>query len=185
MGDLITNLLQLSRIQFGSLSAKFSFLKISNLLKTQVQSMRLHAEDRGLQLEVHVPDNLPPLYGDKDLISVAVSNLVSNALKYTPRGGKVRISAQETDSGVLIEIRDTGIGIPEEMHGKVFERFVRSDQKEVREQSGSGLGLTLVKEIAEVHHGQVSVESVVGAGSRFLLWFPSKEAGSKLDLKAA
>ncbi len=180
MALLISNLFQLSRIQLGNLSVRFAFLKPAALIREQADSLRLQAESFGQVLRLQVPENLPPILGDKDLLGVAFTNLISNAIKYTPEMGQIALLVTAEDGGIQINVQDTGIGIPEEELDLVFERFHRSAQSEVQEKSGSGLGLSLVKEIVEVHGGKVSVTSEVGKGSRFRIWLPVREVGSNM-----
>jgi two-component system OmpR family sensor kinase len=97
----------------------------------------------------------------------------------------VLIGAEESQGGLKLVVEDTGIGIPEEARARVFERFYRSDQEEVQGQTGSGLGLFLVKEIVEIHGGKMSLHSELGKGSKFSLWLPSREVGTQIDLAAA
>lgn len=184
MGQLISNLLQLSRIQLGNLSAEFGFVKSEALIRDRAEAVRFQAEARSQILTLELPENLPPLYGDKDLLGVAITNLITNAIKYTPVGGRITVRATADEKALTIEIEDTGIGIPEEARGRIFERFARADQPEVQRQTGSGLGLTLVKEITELHDGQVSVESQLGRGSCFTLRLPTREVGTRLELAA-
>jgi signal transduction histidine kinase len=184
MAQLISNLLQLSRIQLGNLSAQFGFVKSEALIRERAEALRSQAEARSQTLVVDLPENLPPLYGDKDLLGVALTNLVTNAIKYTPPGGRVTVRAAAGERDLTVEVEDTGIGIPEEARGRIFERFARADQPEVRREGGAGLGLALVKEIVELHEGQVSVDSQLGTGSRFRLRLPTREVGARLDLAA-
>jgi two-component system, OmpR family, phosphate regulon sensor histidine kinase PhoR len=184
MAQLISNLLQLSRIQLGSLSAQFGFVKAEALIRERAEALRTQAEARSQTLAVELPENLPPLYGDKDLLGVALTNLITNAIKYTPAGGRITVRAVAGEHGLDVEVEDTGIGIPAEARQKIFERFARSEQEEVRRETGSGLGLALVKEIVELHDGQVTVESELGRGSRFRLRLPVREVGTRLDLAA-
>jgi len=185
MARLIGNLMQISRIELGNLSADFRYLKPAPLVAQQAEALRAQAEQRGLALEVAVPENLPALYGDKDLLGVALTNLLTNAIKYTPEGGRVAVRAAVAGEGVAIEIEDTGIGIPPEEQEHVFERFARSPQAEVQTQPGTGLGLALVREIAEIHEGRVELASEVGRGSRFRLWLPCRQVGTRMDVAAA
>ncbi|MFH1841905.1 MAG: ATP-binding protein [bacterium] len=179
MAQLISNLLQLSRIQLGNLSVNFSFVKTASLLRDQTESLRRQAESHGLDLISEIPDNLPAINGDKDLLGVSFNNLLSNAIKYTPASGRIVVSAQEADRGIEICVEDTGIGIAEEQHEKIFERFYRSQDDQVREKQGSGLGLALANEIVEVHGGTIKVESKLGSGSRFRIWLPAREVGAQ------
>jgi two-component system phosphate regulon sensor histidine kinase PhoR len=185
MGQLISNLLQLSRIQLGDLSGRFSLIKPGTLIKDQVDSIKIQAEDNGLRLDLHVPENLASIRGDKDLLGVAVTNLISNALKYTPQGGSIRVRAVEEDEGILFEVKDTGVGIPDEILPNIFDRFFRSNQELVQQKPGSGLGLALVKEIVELHNGRITVESSVKSGTRFQIWLPALEVASKLNATEA
>ncbi len=185
MGRLISNLLRLSRIELGSLSGSFRYVKAPNVIRSIAESVRAQAEAASLDYQVQVPENLPSIFGDKDLFGVAITNLVTNAIKYTPASGRVLVRAREEEGGIVVEIQDTGIGIPEDSLSRIFERFVRTEQEEVRNLSGSGLGLALVKEIAELHDGRVFVESVLGEGSTFQLWLPTREADTELDVPAA
>jgi signal transduction histidine kinase len=185
MAQLITNLLQLSRIELGDLSARCGFVKPDRLFREQCESLRAHAAAQELALDVRIADNLPPVRGDKDLLGVAITNVLSNAIKYTPSGGKICVRASVLNGGVNVEVEDSGIGIPEEIRSLVFQRFFRSDQDEVREKNGTGLGLAIVKEIIDAHDGQIVLESAVGKGSCFRIWLPSLEAGTQIELRAA
>jgi two-component system, OmpR family, phosphate regulon sensor histidine kinase PhoR len=185
MGQLISNLLQLSRIGMGNLTAKFGFVKLGDLLRVMGNSLRAQAEGQGLTFQLQVPDNLPSIQGDKDLLGVAITNLITNAIKYTPAGGRISILAAEEEGGIRLEVSDTGLGIPEEFQQKAFERFARSEQEEVQQKSGSGLGLSLVKEIADIHDGRIELTSTVGQGSTFRIWLPVRETDSHLSVPAA
>jgi signal transduction histidine kinase len=185
MAQLITNLLQLSRIQLGNLSAQRSFVRPAPLIADQAGSLRAAAEERKLTLTIAVPENLPAVHGDKDLLGVVVTNLVSNAIKYTRPGGRILVAASAVAGGISIEVSDTGVGIPKEDQGRVFERFVRSQQEWVQRQPGSGLGLSLVKEIVEIHDGQISLESDEGHGTLVRIWLPCREAGTRADVVEA
>ncbi|MFH1143286.1 MAG: ATP-binding protein [Candidatus Eisenbacteria bacterium] len=185
MGRLISNLMQLSRIQLGNLSADFGFVKPSALIAQQAETFRAQALARGQTLEVSVPENLPALHGDKDLLAVALTNLLSNAIKYTPAGGHIAVRAASEEDGICVEIEDNGIGIPPTEQERVFERFVRSSQPEVQAQTGSGLGLALVREIAEIHEGRITLSSEPGRGSHFRLWLPCRRVGNRMDVAAA
>ncbi len=185
MARLIGNLLQLSRIQLGNLSAQFGLVKPATLILELTEALRAQAETRGQSLQVDVPENLPALRGDKDLLAVSITNLITNAIKYTPQGGRIAIRATESEGGIVIAVEDSGIGIPEDARARIFERFVRSDQPEVRDTPGSGLGLALVKEIVEIHEGHITVQSQLGAGSVFQIWLPIREVGTRLDIAAA
>ena len=185
MARLIANLLQLSRIQLGNLSARFGFVKSGAMIQGLADSLKSQIAGRGQSFEIAIPENLPPVYGDKDLLCVAITNLITNAAKYTPPGGRISVRAAADETGLVIEVEDTGIGIPPEEQERIFERFARAEQAEVQEQSGTGLGLSLVREIAEIHDGQVSVVSSPGAGSTFSFRLPNRDVSGRFDLGAA
>jgi PAS domain S-box-containing protein len=185
MARLISNLLQLSRIELGNLSARFAFVKSSTLIQHVAESFVPQAVGRSQTLRIFVPENLPPLFGDKDLLSVAISNLLSNALKYTPDAGTIEVRAGVDGGEIRVDVTDTGIGIPKESLETVFERFSRSDQPEVRAVPGTGLGLALVREIVELHAGTITVESQLGRGSKFRVQLPVREVGERLEVAAA
>ncbi len=184
MARLIANLLQLSRIELGNLSARFGFVKSSTLIASLAESLRSQLASRQQSLVIDVPDNLPPLYGDKDLLGVALTNLLTNAIKYTPENGRIAVRATAGSSDLTIEVEDSGIGISEEEKGLIFQRFQRSSRDEVQRVAGSGLGLALVKEIVEVHEGTISVDSTLGQGSCFRVQLPIREVGQRLDVAA-
>ena len=108
---------------------------------------------------------------DKDLVRIAIANLIGNAIKYNRPGGRVALCAEETDSEVLVRVLDSGIGIPPEDQAKVFDKFFRSADTTAIERGGHGLGLYLVKQITELHHGGVTLTSRPGSGSEFCMRF--------------
>ncbi len=185
MAQLVSHLLQLSRIELGNLSARFGFVKPTQLITEMSNTLRAQTDAKGQTLTVDVAENLSPLFGDKDLLGVALTNLITNAIKYTPSGGRISLRAESDEGGIRVEVQDTGIGIPEDQIEAVFERFVRSDQAEVQQEAGSGLGLSLVQEIIRLHDGRVTVESSPGEGSLFRIWLPCRDVGERLNISAA
>ena len=120
-------------------------------------------EDYHVDLEV---------YGDAFLLDQAFSNLVENAIKYTPKGGKVTVTTEEKEGTVLVIVSDTGIGIPEEEIPHLFERFYRVDKERSRRAGGTGLGLSITEWIIKAHKGTISVKSSTGSGSDFIVALP-------------
>lgn len=118
-------------------------------------------------MEFIYPYPLPMILADEDLLGQVLINLVDNAIKYTPHGGKIIIRCRKKDSRIVATITDTGMGIPHESIPRVFERFYRVDKARSRSQGGTGLGLSIVKHIVESHGGEVFVDSEVGKGSTF------------------
>jgi len=129
-------------------------------------------------LKLEAPDNLPLVQADEQRIAQVLFNLMSNALRHTPTGGTITASAELRDERVLVSVRDTGTGIPAEDLPHVFERFYRADRSRARATGGSGLGLTIARQIVEAHGGQIWAQSWLGAGSTFAfsLPLPAEEA---------
>jgi signal transduction histidine kinase len=115
--------------------------------------------------------------GDATGLEQMIGNLVSNAIRYTPRGGNVSLRLTKTNAALRLEVEDTGMGIPREDLGKIFDEFYRAANAREKVSDGSGLGLTIVKAVAEQHQGSVSVESTVGKGTRFTVDLPLAPAG--------
>lgn len=167
VGMLINNMLNIAEIEMGSVSLERQRIKLGELLKDALESIARSATDRGLELELDVPNQLSPVYVDKRLLRVAINNLLTNAVKYNRPGGRVTLSASETEDAIVIGVRDTGIGIAHEDQARIFEKFFRSEREDVRERTGHGLGLALAREIVELHQGELRVDSVAGQGSEF------------------
>ncbi|MDQ3997583.1 MAG: ATP-binding protein, partial [Gemmatimonadota bacterium] len=116
---------------------------------------------------------------DHDRMSEVLGNLLSNAFKFTPRGGEVELSAEPADDGIAMHVRDTGAGIPPEQVQHIFEKFYQADNQRAASQEGSGLGLAIAREIVRAHGGDVSVESAVGVGTTFTIVMPLHAAGRR------
>jgi hypothetical protein len=123
-------------------------------------------------LEMQVPEHLPPIKIDAGRMVRVFSNLISNAIKYSPAGGKITIGARSTKKSIFVWVQDEGIGIPPQSQTKIFNRFYRVNDGDRRIAGGLGLGLALVKEIVEAHNGRVWVESKEGKGSTFFVELP-------------
>jgi two-component system, OmpR family, sensor histidine kinase BaeS len=141
-------------------------------VKEEAERWRIRAESRGIALETEAGGAALPCLFDRDRIGRALGNLLENSINYTPEGGEIRVSCRAGDEWVTITVEDTGQGIDEEVLPYVFERFYRADSSRARE--GRGLGLSIVKQIIELHGGTVSVESDPGRGSSFHLQFPRR-----------
>jgi two-component system phosphate regulon sensor histidine kinase PhoR len=172
MSRMLDGLLDLARIESGVVRIEKRHLALNEVLERTVQLMSAAARDRGLTLE----SRLSPLYlnvnGDADLLNRVVTNLVSNAIKYTPAGGRITVRSHMSDEHAVVEVQDTGHGIPLEAMGKLFQKFYRVEQN-ARVAPGTGLGLALVKHLVEqIHGGTIEVESQVGRGSTFRVLLP-------------
>jgi len=168
---LIENLLLIARADAGQLHLKRQMVDIQEIIANAVEEMELTANDQGIAVRTDIAGDLPEIYADAVRIQQVLRNLVSNALRFTPAGGQVTITARSGEDGrVIIKVSDTGCGIAPENQQRIFERFY---QVEPGGRSGSqGLGLTVVKMIVELHGGRVMVESATGQGSTFTCLLP-------------
>jgi len=164
---LIDDLLSLSRIEAKKVDFTPKPLAFIELVQKMNLLFKSRLEEKGLTLEIQVPKDLPLVLADSDMISQVLINLLDNAIKYTPSGGRIVLLTRVKHPFVEIEVKDTGIGIPEESQKRIFERFYRVDKARSRELGGTGLGLAIVKHIIDLHMGKVWVESKVGEGSTF------------------
>lgn len=173
---LINNLLNMTRIEMGDVSLNFQRVKVLDLLKDALSNITRSAKGSNLEFEADMPNEMSCLSLDKDLLRVAINNLLTNAIKYNQPGGKVTLSAEETETDLLIRVTDTGIGINDLDREHIFDKFYRSENDEVRKRSGHGLGLSLAREIVQIHHGDLSVVSRPGEGSTFTIRFEKELA---------
>jgi signal transduction histidine kinase len=171
MRRLVEGLLTLERLDAGLKALHRAPLDLRLLLSTSVEKLNLRAQEKPVALAADLPPQLPALVGDADRLAQVFTNLIDNALKHTPAGGTIQVSAAATDSGVEVVVKDTGAGIPAEDLSRIFERFYQVDKSRARSR-GVGLGLAISKEIVEAHGGSISVESVVGLGSKFTVRLP-------------
>ena len=167
--DLINRLLDFSKLEAGHMQLSARKIDLNQLIRELVAAARPLAEQRGLRVMADFDPELPLLEADEEKLDIIISNLLSNAMKFTPEGGTVRVETLFAEDRVWVVVSDTGIGIDEADYAKVFERFVQSDGSSARAFSGTGLGLALVKELVELHGGQIHLKSQIGRGSRF--WF--------------
>ena len=173
LGRLIENILNLSRLESGLVPVNKTDLAVTEILKDVGDVMTSQALKRGIRLEADLAPVFFRVHGDRDMLYQAVLNVVSNAVKYTPDGGQVRVSTYLEDGHVVVDVADTGYGIPPEDREKIFEKFYRS-RLSAKAAPGTGLGLALVRHIVEtVHGGRVVVESEIGKGSVFRLHLPA------------
>jgi two-component system, OmpR family, phosphate regulon sensor histidine kinase PhoR len=167
LARLTDDLLKLSRIEAGRLELELRPIRVEALVNGCLETARLNAQGRGLEIQVDLPGNLPAVRGDGAQLGEVLQNLLDNALQYTPPGGKIEVQARANGHDVIFTVTDTGIGIPESDLERVFERFYRVDTARSREAGGTGLGLAIARHIVDAHGGRIWVESAVGQGSRF------------------
>jgi signal transduction histidine kinase len=173
MNRMIEDLLDITRIETGRLAVECSRVEVPTLLDEVETMMRPLAEGAGLRLECLAGDRLPTLYADRDRLVQVFSNLVGNAIKFTPEGGTVTLRAEGTGGAVCFQVADTGAGIPAEHLPRLFDRFWQARRTDRR---GLGLGLPIVKGIVEAHGGHVEVASTPGAGTTFSFTLPAARA---------
>jgi signal transduction histidine kinase len=172
---MITGYLDITRLESGATAMRLSPVRAETLLERILILVEPVAAQRQIRVEGNFPSDLPPFLADADLLSRAVENLVSNAIKYSPDGTTVSVSARAEEEYVAIEVADHGYGIPQADLERVFEKFYRVPRVQDAGVPGTGLGLALVREIAELHHGSVAVRSEVNQGSIFTLRIPRNE----------
>ncbi len=167
MARLIDDLLTLSRLESHQMPIVASALDLRELVLSTAKGFEKQARDKGIALSAGIPEGLPKALGDRDRLEQVVVNLLDNAIKYTPSGGSVDVKARSAGAEVIVEITDTGIGIPPNDISRIFERFYRVDKARSRELGGTGLGLAIVKHIIQGHNGKLTVQSTPGKGSTF------------------
>jgi len=172
-GRLIDELLDISRIMTGKLCLDLRVVKLPPLIQAVVDDVRPAADARSINLEAAFDSNLGPILGDPDRLQQIVWNLLTNAIKFTPRGGDVQVRLERNDSHVLITVNDSGQGIAPEHLPYVFERFRQADSSNTRSNGGLGLGLSIVRQLVELHRGTVTAESSgENAGTTFRVMLP-------------
>lgn len=172
LGGLIEDILDLSRIEGGRWKVKKEPLHLRQLAEETVGRLASRADGLGVNLHITIDENLPVIQGDVSRLAQVLLNLVDNALKYTPPGGSVTVSAVDTGPSIRVQVTDTGNGIPRADLPRIFERFYRVDKARSRATGGTGLGLSIVKHIVEAHGGTVGVDSDVGKGATFHFTLP-------------
>ncbi len=188
MNRMVGELLDLARIESGQIVMRRESVQLGQLLQNVVERLALRAHEGGVALSAEIAAGLPTISGDGDRLAQVFSNLIDNALKHTPSGGKVTVAARllsgsaavkrgKPIGGVEVTVADTGSGIPPEDLSRIFERFYQIDKSRARTKEGSlGLGLAIVKEIVTAHGGTIHAESIVGLGTKFVVWLPIERA---------
>ncbi len=173
LSSLVTNILDLARIEEGRKEFRFEAVEIGELVSDLVATTQHRVGHEGYVVEARIEEPLPPVRADREAIGQAISNLVDNAVQYSGDARQINICASANDGHVTVAVEDFGVGIPEDEIDRVFERFYRGGHELTRTVKGSGLGLTLVKEVVEAHGGTVEVKSEPGRGSTFSIRLPA------------
>ncbi|MDR1298900.1 MAG: cell wall metabolism sensor histidine kinase WalK [Oscillospiraceae bacterium] len=173
MANIVRDLLELSRFDAGSMKFSFDEFSMEQSIRDVYTAIELDARNRGYEMNIEVEPGIPTVWGDRARIEQVFMNVLTNAVKYTPPGGRVDISCESADGGVRVRISDTGIGIPAEDMPHVFDRFYRVDKARSRESGGTGLGLSIAREIVTRHGGEIKIESAPGAGTTVTVTLPA------------
>jgi signal transduction histidine kinase/ActR/RegA family two-component response regulator len=177
---LVNDLLDLSKIEAGKLHIALRPLNLAEPIEKAVSSFQPQAETKGVELESTLAGALPPVYGDEESLHRVLVNLIGNALKFTERGGRIRVDAAAVAedspggprSAVKITVSDSGVGIPSEHLESIFDKFQQLDRSRAPGVAGTGLGLPITRELVKAHHGRIWAESEPGRGSRFQVLIP-------------
>jgi len=174
MQRLVDDLLDLSRIESGGWQPAPAVLDVATAARDAFTPLADRAAAGGVRFEAVVPAEAAHVVADPEALREIFTNLFDNALRHTPRGGRLRVTADRVDGGIAVAVSDTGSGIPGEHLPRIFERFYRVDPGRSRAQGGTGLGLAIVKHLVEAHGGRVTAESTLGKGTTIRSTFPNR-----------
>jgi signal transduction histidine kinase len=169
---LARELLQLAKMESGRIQLREEELQFKEVIESSLKPLQIQFQEKNVQLVPDVQHDLPPLRADEQQISWVITNLVTNALKYTPAGGTVTVRGRQDDGGLRLEVQDTGVGIPQEFLTRIFDKFVQVKQMSGTTPGSVGLGLAIAREIVHMYGGRIWVESEVGKGSTFSFVLP-------------
>lgn len=166
---LMDQTLELTKLEQGKLKLRVQEIDLNNFLKDLVELFNPLCEEKQIELVFNANNAVEPLFADPYKLDKIIGNLISNAIKFTPAGGQIEVQIFDGDDNILVNVSDTGIGISKEDQEKIFERFFQVDSSETRIHEGSGIGLSLAREFAKLHQGELMVESTPGLGTTFSL----------------
>lgn len=172
LARFVDDLLSVNSMEVGSLTLNKQVTDLHRMLGDVLLKVRPQIEEKRLTFEVAIPEKLPEPNLDKDKVATVLVNLLGNAIKYTPSGGRVAFRINVSDQNIAIDVEDTGVGIAQDEIPRVFEKFFRSSDPRVQEQKGTGLGLALAQEVVRLHGGRLTVESEIDKGSTFQIVMP-------------
>jgi two-component system sensor histidine kinase VicK len=181
MAKLVTDLLTLSRFDSSQTRGEKQEFDLGELVKYTYDGLEIEMDKKNQQREFYVTAEVPPVYADKDGIERVVLNILTNAIKYTPEGGSIKVYVGFVYNDAYIKIIDSGIGIPKEDLDKIYERFYRVDKSRTREMGGTGLGLSIAKEILDQNNGTIDITSELGVGTEVVIRIPTKQKRSKTE----
>jgi len=175
LSHLVDDLKTISLADAGELPLAYQRIAVDILLNRTASAHRVQAEHENIAIAVDIPPQLPEIEVDVERMVQVLGNLMSNALRYTPPGGQITLSARQSDNQVQISITDTGVGIAAEDLPYVFERSFRGDKARTHPAGETGLGLSIAKSLVQVQGGTISVESEPGKGTTFTIRFPAEK----------
>ena len=173
---IVNDLLNISRIEEGNFKLNLSSCDIKKLLTEAQKDLDSAIKNKHLDLHYEIAENLPAIMADKERISMVLTNILSNAVNYTPEKGDIKIGAAVKDDSLIITVTDNGIGIPEEEKGKIFSKFFRASNAILAHPDGSGLGLFIAKSIIAMHRGDLTLESQKDIGTKVIVKLPITKA---------
>jgi CheY-like chemotaxis protein/two-component sensor histidine kinase len=179
LNEMISDILDLSKLQSGKSQMKRSPVDVGKMITSTVANLQIMAKEKKLSMTAAAMPALPPLWGDPSRLEQVLTNLITNAIKYTPAEGRIEVSARQAGSAVQVCVQDTGLGVAPENREIIFDRFrqIRSQEKNEPSTQGIGLGLAICKEIIDQHQGRIWVDSAPGNGSRFQFELPIDARG--------
>ena len=171
--NLVNDFLDITRIESGRQTVTKGPLDFQKLIENALADLKPLADEKGISLQFEQPRlAIPEIFGDRNLMEQVIINLISNAIKYSPKGTKTRVALSRENGHARLDVVDNGLGIPKEALPRLFEKFYRVRCDDRKDIIGTGLGLSLVKQIIEVHEGAIKVESQHGVGSTFTVTLP-------------
>lgn len=173
---LVEDLQELEMAEAGQLKIVKQEIDLREVIEGAVYIFRPSAKEKEIQLDINLPADLPSIEADAERLGQALRNLLANAITHTPTGGRIEIAATRQGKNLVVRVRDTGVGIPEEALPFIFERLYRADYSRARNTGGAGLGLSIVKQLVELHGGRVWAESQEGEGSTFYFSLPARDS---------
>ena len=175
MAKLVTDLLTLSRFDNNQILQEKTRFDLGELVKQCQESLEIQISQKNHKVECFVTADVPPVYADKEGIQRVIINILTNAIKYTPEGGNIKIYVGFVYNDAYIKVIDNGLGIPEDDLKRIFERFYRVDKARTRKMGGTGLGLSIAKEILDRNNGNIDIKSEEGKGTEVVIRIPTKD----------
>jgi signal transduction histidine kinase len=181
LSSMVDNLLDLSRLEAGLIDLELEEVEIDQVVSQTILNLRPLTQSKRITLKRHVNDDVPPIMADRRWLDRVMTNLVGNAIKFTSEEGQVSVLAERRASDVVVQVIDSGIGIPPEAQRKLFTKFSQVNGSATQKAGGTGLGLYIARQLVEAHGGEIWVESQVDKGSVFSFSLPLPESSLAID----